>query len=58
MHQTYGQATNTAVADHLVKLSTKKKFDLKEAHKEFEHQPTRVAVLDALEAGESSCCWI
>ena len=33
-----------------------KKFDLKEVHNEFEHQPTRVAVLDALEAGESSCC--
>ena len=55
MHLTYGQVTKTAVADHLVKLSTRH-FDLKEAHYEFEHQPTSIAVLEVLQAGESSCC--
>ena len=55
MHLTYGQVTKTAVADHLVKLSTRH-FDLKEAHYKFVHQTTRVAVLEVLQAAESSCC--
>ena len=55
MHLMYGPVTKTAVADHLVKQSTRH-FDLKEAHYTFKHQPTRVAVLEVLQAGESSCC--
>ena len=49
------QVTNSAIADHLVKLSTRN-FDHKEACYEFEHQPTREVVFEVLQAGESSCC--